>query len=142
MCNRVHRDNWKCSCEQLWWLYGCSIFSGMGCWASKHGMSYPDWFTITAADTFLIKQVGLQILQDIYFEHERGEKMGYWTLAIDLGSLFVASLRFLDLLRDVDRPSLWPLNRRVCSTCVNSLRRMANCYPLWYPPARHDFLSP
>jgi len=32
--------------------------------------------------------VGLVMLHDIYFEHERGEKMGFWTLSIDLGLLF------------------------------------------------------
>ncbi|KAG8835903.1 hypothetical protein FRC20_003801 [Serendipita sp. 405] len=32
--------------------------------------------------------VGLQMLQDIYSELERGEKIGYWTAAIDLGLLF------------------------------------------------------
>ncbi|KAG8903564.1 hypothetical protein FRC01_009156 [Tulasnella sp. 417] len=32
--------------------------------------------------------VGLQMLQDIYFEHERGQKVGIWTLAIDTGLLF------------------------------------------------------
>ncbi|KDQ20585.1 hypothetical protein BOTBODRAFT_61695 [Botryobasidium botryosum FD-172 SS1] len=32
--------------------------------------------------------VGLVMLHDIYFEHERGEKMGYWTLSIDSGLLF------------------------------------------------------
>lgn len=30
--------------------------------------------------------VGLQMLQDIYSEFERGEKVGYWTAAIDLGT--------------------------------------------------------
>lgn len=30
--------------------------------------------------------VGLAMLQDIYSELERGEKVGYWTLAIDLGT--------------------------------------------------------
>lgn len=29
--------------------------------------------------------VGLQMLQDVYFEHERGQKIGFWTLAIDTG---------------------------------------------------------
>jgi sugar phosphate permease len=29
--------------------------------------------------------VGLQMLQDIYSELERGEKVGYWTASIDLG---------------------------------------------------------
>ncbi len=29
--------------------------------------------------------VGLAMLQDIYSELERGEKVGYWTLAIDIG---------------------------------------------------------
>ncbi|KAG8825047.1 hypothetical protein FRC17_008880 [Serendipita sp. 399] len=32
--------------------------------------------------------VGLQMLQDIYSELERGEKIGYWTASIDLGLLF------------------------------------------------------
>ncbi|KIM25181.1 hypothetical protein M408DRAFT_220950 [Serendipita vermifera MAFF 305830] len=32
--------------------------------------------------------VGLQMLQDVYSEFERGEKVGYWTAAIDLGLLF------------------------------------------------------
>ncbi|KAG8898196.1 hypothetical protein FRB99_007606 [Tulasnella sp. 403] len=32
--------------------------------------------------------VGLQMLLDVYFEHERGQKVGYWTLAIDTGLLF------------------------------------------------------
>ncbi|KAG8972810.1 hypothetical protein FRC05_009532 [Tulasnella sp. 425] len=32
--------------------------------------------------------VGLQMIQDIYFEHERGQKVGIWTLAIDTGLLF------------------------------------------------------
>ena len=30
--------------------------------------------------------VGLAMLQDVYSEMERGEKVGYWTLAIDLGT--------------------------------------------------------
>ncbi|ODV92043.1 hypothetical protein CANCADRAFT_81362 [Tortispora caseinolytica NRRL Y-17796] len=29
--------------------------------------------------------VGLAILQDIFFEHERGQKVGLWVLAIDMG---------------------------------------------------------
>lgn len=29
--------------------------------------------------------VGLSMIQDIYFEHERGQKTGFWTLSIDLG---------------------------------------------------------
>ncbi|PVF94773.1 MFS general substrate transporter [Serendipita vermifera] len=32
--------------------------------------------------------VGLQMLQDIYSNLERGEKVGYWTASIDLGLLF------------------------------------------------------
>ncbi|KAG9077047.1 hypothetical protein FS749_011117 [Ceratobasidium sp. UAMH 11750] len=32
--------------------------------------------------------VGLQMLEDIYLEHERGQKIGYWCLAIDIGLLF------------------------------------------------------
>ncbi|QRV87744.1 major facilitator superfamily transporter [Ceratobasidium sp. AG-Ba] len=32
--------------------------------------------------------VGLQMLEDIYLEHERGQKVGYWCLAIDIGLLF------------------------------------------------------
>ncbi|KAG8928706.1 hypothetical protein FRC02_006581 [Tulasnella sp. 418] len=32
--------------------------------------------------------VGLQIILDMFFEHDRGQKTGYWTLAIDLGLLF------------------------------------------------------
>ncbi|KAL5403204.1 hypothetical protein PMIN03_010079 [Paraphaeosphaeria minitans] len=31
--------------------------------------------------------VGLAILNDIFFEHQRGQKMGLWVLAIDLGLL-------------------------------------------------------
>lgn len=31
--------------------------------------------------------VGLAILNDVFFEHERGQKMGLWVLAIDLGLL-------------------------------------------------------
>lgn len=34
--------------------------------------------------------VGLQMLQDMFFEHERGEKYGYWTLAIDLGQCCIS----------------------------------------------------
>ncbi|CEL63690.1 putative transporter C1529,01 OS=Schizosaccharomyces pombe (strain 972 / ATCC 24843) GN=SPCC1529.01 PE=3 SV=2 [Rhizoctonia solani AG-1 IB] len=29
--------------------------------------------------------VGLQMLEDIYLEHERGQKVGYWCLSIDIG---------------------------------------------------------
>lgn len=36
--------------------------------------------------------VGLAMLQDIYSELERGEKVGYWTLAIDLGMQVYAYL--------------------------------------------------
>ena len=36
--------------------------------------------------------VGLTMLQDIYSELERGEKVGYWTLAIDLGTSICATL--------------------------------------------------
>ncbi|KAF8605322.1 MFS general substrate transporter, partial [Ceratobasidium sp. AG-I] len=32
--------------------------------------------------------VGLQILEDMYLEHERGQKVGYWCLSIDIGLLF------------------------------------------------------
>jgi multidrug resistance protein len=32
--------------------------------------------------------VGLAIINDIFFEHERGQKIGLWVLAIDLGLLF------------------------------------------------------
>ncbi|CAE6486768.1 unnamed protein product [Rhizoctonia solani] len=32
--------------------------------------------------------VGLQMLEDIYLEHERGQKVGYWCLSIDIGLLF------------------------------------------------------
>lgn len=32
--------------------------------------------------------VGLAIINDIFFEHERGQKVGLWVLAIDLGLLF------------------------------------------------------
>lgn len=32
--------------------------------------------------------VGLAIVSDIFFEHERGQKVGLWVLAIDLGLLF------------------------------------------------------
>lgn len=31
--------------------------------------------------------VGLAILNDVFFEHQRGQKMGLWVLAIDLGML-------------------------------------------------------
>jgi sugar phosphate permease len=43
--------------------------------------------------------VGLQMLQDIYSEFERGEKVGYWTASIDLGkelaSPFTCSHQFI-----------------------------------------------
>ena len=32
--------------------------------------------------------VGLAIINDMFFEHERGQKVGLWVLAIDLGLLF------------------------------------------------------
>ncbi|KAF4126245.1 Major Facilitator Superfamily [Geosmithia morbida] len=32
--------------------------------------------------------VGLAIINDIFFEHERGQKVGLWVLSIDLGLLF------------------------------------------------------
>lgn len=32
--------------------------------------------------------VGLAIINDIFFEHQRGQKVGLWVLAIDLGLLF------------------------------------------------------
>lgn len=32
--------------------------------------------------------VGLAIINDVFFEHERGQKVGLWVLAIDLGLLF------------------------------------------------------
>lgn len=32
--------------------------------------------------------VGLAVINDIFFEHERGQKVGMWVLAIDLGLLF------------------------------------------------------
>lgn len=32
--------------------------------------------------------VGLAVITDIFFEHERGQKIGLWVLAIDLGLLF------------------------------------------------------
>lgn len=32
--------------------------------------------------------VGLAVISDIFFEHERGQKVGLWVLAIDLGLLF------------------------------------------------------
>lgn len=32
--------------------------------------------------------VGLAIINDLFFEHERGQKVGMWVLAIDLGLLF------------------------------------------------------
>ncbi|KAM0321781.1 hypothetical protein ACHAQA_009877 [Verticillium albo-atrum] len=32
--------------------------------------------------------VGLAIINDLFFEHERGQKVGLWVLAIDLGLLF------------------------------------------------------
>jgi MFS family permease len=35
--------------------------------------------------------VGLSIINDLFFEHERGQKIGFWVLAIDLG-LFVGPL--------------------------------------------------
>jgi MFS family permease len=31
--------------------------------------------------------VGLAIINDLFFEHERGQKVGMWTLAIDMGLL-------------------------------------------------------
>jgi len=36
--------------------------------------------------------VGLAMLQDMYSDLERGEKIGYWTLAIDLGTEGCANL--------------------------------------------------
>lgn len=35
--------------------------------------------------------VGLSIINDLFFEHERGQKIGWWVLAIDLG-LYVGPL--------------------------------------------------
>jgi len=32
--------------------------------------------------------VGLAVINDIFFEHERGQKLGLWVLAIDMGLLF------------------------------------------------------
>lgn len=32
--------------------------------------------------------VGLAVINDLFFEHERGQKVGLWVLAIDLGLLF------------------------------------------------------
>ncbi|KAJ6444819.1 major facilitator superfamily transporter [Purpureocillium lavendulum] len=32
--------------------------------------------------------VGLAVINDVFFEHERGQKVGLWVLAIDLGLLF------------------------------------------------------
>ncbi|KAK1758951.1 MFS transporter [Echria macrotheca] len=32
--------------------------------------------------------VGLAVINDVFFEHERGQKLGLWVLAIDMGLLF------------------------------------------------------
>jgi len=43
--------------------------------------------------------VGLAIINDIFFEHERGQKIGLWVLAIDLGLLFGPLIGgFIDLV--------------------------------------------
>jgi MFS family permease len=43
--------------------------------------------------------VGLAIINDIFFEHERGQKIGFWVLAIDMG-IYVGPLigGFMDLV--------------------------------------------
>ncbi|CAE6443221.1 unnamed protein product [Rhizoctonia solani] len=33
--------------------------------------------------------VGLQMLEDIYLEHERGQKVGYWCLSIDIEDIYL-----------------------------------------------------
>lgn len=43
--------------------------------------------------------VGLAIIQDLFYEHERGQKIGLWVLAIDLGLLFGPLIGgFIDLV--------------------------------------------
>ena len=43
--------------------------------------------------------VGLAIINDLFFEHERGQKVGLWVLAIDLGLLFGPLIGgFMDLV--------------------------------------------
>jgi MFS family permease len=32
--------------------------------------------------------VGMAIINDLFFEHERGQKIGLWVLALDMGLLF------------------------------------------------------
>jgi MFS family permease len=46
--------------------------------------------------------VGLAIINDLFFEHERGQKIGMWTLAIDMG-LLVGPLSEFETSRAVSR---------------------------------------
>jgi hypothetical protein len=43
--------------------------------------------------------VGMAIINDVFFEHERGQKVGLWTLSLDLG-LLVGPLGMLSVLPD------------------------------------------
>lgn len=49
--------------------------------------------------------VGLAVVNDMFFEHERGQKVGIWVLAIDSGLLVVSCFRvntrsYLTMIRD------------------------------------------
>lgn len=49
--------------------------------------------------------VGLMIIDDLYFEHERGQKIGIWTLAIDIGLVFAPLPGGFVALVSVDWPA-------------------------------------
>jgi MFS family permease len=66
--------------------------------------------------------VGMAIINDLFFEHERGQKLGLWVLALDMGLLFgPLSMYFLALgiryaltgdsrwIRDIKGPILGPM---------------------------------
>lgn len=86
-------------------IYGRRIVFIFGCglaFAATVGSALAPTYAIYVVTRFLqgwgvgpASTVGLQMLQDVYSELERGEKVGYWTASIDLGNVLVPETKLL-----------------------------------------------
>ena len=84
--------------------------------------------------------VGLAMFQDIYSELERGEKVGYWTLAIDLGTHIYILPCFTML--NYPRSPFRTFDRGLCSSGFLHVPCLAHCHFLRCSLLGDVFLPP
>ena len=121
-------------------IYGRRIVFIVGCalaFAATIGSAVATTYSGYMATRFLqgwgvgpASTVGLQMLEDIYSEFERGEKVGYWTASIDLGKCLHAYVARTDC-GIARRIAVWPTCWGICGHSFIRVASLVDCHSIW-----------